>query len=399
MKSIRILLAIRSLNFGGAERQWVLLAKELAKNPNVELRLCTLYGGGRLEYEIVGIPHICLNKKGRRDIGFLFAYRKVIKDFRPDCIYAFMPEMNVFSLICGAFLRAKVVFGFRSSAIELSNLSLASKLYFHTQKLLSRFADAIICNSQDAFAFYQSKGYYMKKAFVVYNGIDTTRFHPRDITRFKKELGVGENSFIVGIVARMDKVKDYPLFARIAKEFLERLDAQEQAEVTFIALGKCEERILKDCLRILGDTQRKVLFLGAKNDVEAYYPLFDCILSTSYTESFSNSIAEGMACGCVPIVSNVGESKVIADFGQDSYDFLFPPKDDKSALKCLESLYALHLSGKLESLKAQSCTHIVEKFSVDSMMNKTLKILTSLAQSISVEILKVELQNSNELES
>lgn len=399
MKPMKILLAIRSLNFGGAERQWVLLAKELAKNPNVELRLCTLYGGGRLEYEIVGIPHICLNKKGRRDIRFLFAYRKIIKDFRPDCIYAFMPEMNVFSLICGAFLGAKVIFGFRSSAIELGNLSFASKLYFHTQKILSRFADAIICNSHNAFAFYQSKGYYMKKALVVYNGIDTTRFYPRDITRFKKELGVGDNAFIVGIVARMDKVKDYPLFARIVKEFLERLDAQEQAEVTFIALGKCEERILKDCLRILGDMQRKVLFLGAKNDVEAYYPLFDCILSTSSTESFSNSIAEGMACGCVPIVSNVGESKVIADFGQESYDFLFPPRDDKGALKCLESLYALHLSGELKSLKTQSRAHIVEKFSVDSMINTTLKILTSLTQSISVEILKVELQNRNESES
>lgn len=103
MKPIRILLAIRSLNFGGAERQWVLLAKELSKCPEVELRLCTLYAGGRLEYEVVGIPHICLHKKGRKDISFLFAYRKVIKDFRPHCIYAFMPEMNIFSLLCGAF--------------------------------------------------------------------------------------------------------------------------------------------------------------------------------------------------------------------------------------------------------------------------------------------------------
>ena len=106
-----------------------------------------------------------------------------------------------------------------------------------------------------------------------------------------------------------------------------------------------------------------------------------------------------MACGCVPIVSNVGESKVIADFGQDSYDFLFPPKEDKGAVKCLESLYALHLLGKLEPLKTQGRAHIVEKFSVDSMVNKTLKILTSLTQSISVEILKVELQNSNKSES
>lgn len=399
MKKIKILLAIRSLNFGGAERQWVLLAQELAKHSEVDLRLCTLYSGGRLEYEITKIPHICLHKKGRKDIGFLLRYRKVLKDFRPDCIYAFMPEMNIFSLICGAFLGAKVVFGFRSSAIDLNNLTLASKLYFYTQKFLSRFADAILCNSYDALSFYQKKGYYMKKALVVYNGVDTRRFHPRESIRFKKELGIQEDAFVFGIVARMDKVKDYPLFARIAKEMIEYSKAQQGVEVTFIALGKCEERILKDCLKILGDAQRNVLFLGAKNDVEAYYPLFDCILSTSYTESFSNSIAEGMACGCVPIVSDVGESKVIADFGQDSYTFLFPSKDDKSALECLKSLYALRHSDKLESLKAQSRAQIVEKFSVDSMVGTTLKILTSLAQSVSVEILKVELHNNNETKS
>ncbi|WP_297813532.1 glycosyltransferase [uncultured Helicobacter sp.] len=398
MKPIRILLAIRSLNFGGAERQWVLLAKEIAKHPEVELRLCTLYGGGRLEYEITGISHICLHKKGRSDISFLSAYRKVIKDFRPHCIYAFMPEMNIFSLICSAFLGTKVIFGFRSSSIEVNKLSLASKLYFYTQRLLSRFADAIVCNSYDALRFYQSKGYYMKKALVVYNGIDTTRFNRRDIKRFKKELGIAENIFVFGIVARMDKVKDYPLFARVAKEFIEQSKVQGESEVAFIALGKCEEKILKDCLNILGETQHKVLFLGAKNDVEAYYPLFDCILSTSYTESFSNSIAEGMACGCVPIVSDVGESKIIANFGQDSYSFFFPPKEEKSALKCLESLYALRNSNQLESLKAQSRAQIVEKFSVDSMVSTTLKILTSLAQSVSVEILKVELHN-NEMKS
>lgn len=233
----------------------------------------------------------------------------------------------------------------------------------------------------------------MKKAFVVYNGIDTQRFHPRDTQRIKNELGIGENTFVCGISARMDKVKDYPLFAQIAKEFLEFVESQN-AEAVFFSLGKCEEKILKDCLKILGEKHRKVLFLGVKNDVEAYYPLFDCILSTSYTESFSNSIAEGMACGCVPIVSDVGESKKIADFGQDSYAFSFPPRDSKSALKCLKSLYLFHNSNGLESLKTQAREQIIQKFSVESMVSKTLKILSSLSKGESLEILKIELQET-----
>ncbi|TLD80666.1 glycosyltransferase [Helicobacter sp. MIT 11-5569] len=375
-KKLKILLAIRSLDFGGAERQWVLLAKELAKCEEVELLLCTIYGGGKLEDEIAGIPHICLNKKGRLDFGFLLRYYKEIKAFNPHCIYAFMPEMNIFSLLCAIFLKSKVVFGFRSSAINVKKLPLASKLYFYTQKFLSSYANAIICNSHDAIDFYKSKGYCMDKAFVVHNGIDTQRFLPRDSYALKEELGIKSNAFVFGISARMNPVKDYPLFAQVAKEFLENCKGKDTDTIAFVSLGKTNPEILHACTEIL--KPYSIHFLGVKNDIELYYPLFDCIVSTSYTESFSNSIAEGMACGCIPIVSDVGESKIIANFNQDSYRFYFTPKDSKGALDCLQSLYALKDSNTLLMLKKQAREHILKEFSPKSMRTQTLQILKGL---------------------
>ncbi|MBX7491084.1 glycosyltransferase [Helicobacter turcicus] len=371
---LKIILAIRSLNFGGAERQWILLAKELTKHKEIELHLCTLYGGGELESEIHTIPHTCLEKKGRGDFSFLLRYYKLIKTFNPDCIYAFMPEMNIFSLLCGKLQRnaCKVIFGFRSSAINVSKLPFASKLYFYTQKFLSRYADAIICNSQDAINFYKSKGYFMKKAFVVHNGIDTKRFCPSDSSALRAELGIAQDCFVFGISARMHAVKDYPLLALVAKEFLESLGSKKD-KVAFVSLGKSNLEILHTCTELLAPYSMK--FLGAKNAMEHYYPLFDCIVSTSYTESFSNSIAEGMACGCVPIVSDVGESKVIANFNQDSYQFCFTPKDSKGALECLKSLYVLKNSAQFTKLKEQARAHIIKEFSPKNMTEKTLEIL------------------------
>lgn len=376
IKPFKILLAIRSLDFGGAERQWVLLAKELAKNKSIDLHLCTIYGGGKLEPEIKEISHTCLNKKGRGDFGFLLRYYKLIKTLNPNCIYAFMPEMNLFSLLCGKLQKnkCKVVFGFRSSAINVSKLPFASKLYFYAQKLLSTYADAIICNSKDAINFYKSKGYFMNKAFVVHNGIDTKRFCPKDCSALKKELGIAQDCFIFGISARMNKVKDYPLFAKVAKDFLEGVE--EKNKVVFISLGKTDPKILEHCQTIL--SPYTIEFLGAKNAVEDFYPLFDCIVSTSYTESFSNSIAEAMACGCVPIVSDVGESKIIANFKQDSYQFSFHPKDSKNALECFKSLYKLKDSTHFATLKQQAREHIIKEFSPEQMVAKTLEILKGL---------------------
>ncbi|MDD6054934.1 MAG: glycosyltransferase [Helicobacteraceae bacterium] len=375
---MKILLAIRSLDFGGAERQWTLLAKELAKRNDIELHLCTLYGGGRLEYEIVGIPHTCLNKKGRGDLGFLLRYRKLLKEFRPDFIYSFMPEMNCFSVLCAAFLKAKVAFGLRSSGVNLRKLPFASKLYFYAQKFLSPFADVVICNSSDGVEFYKKCGFSAKKLRVVHNGIDTKRFCKKG-QGFKKELGIPSDSFVFGISARMNFVKNYPLFAEVVKGFLESLEKEDLEKVAFVSLGKCDNAILKECLKILGNYQNKVLFLGAKNDVERYYPVFDCIVSTSSAESFSNSIAEGMACGCVPLVSNVGESRVIANFNQeDSYHFCFESGDKEMAILGFKELFALRDSKELESLKDKAREHIVNEFSVSKMLDNTLEILRSL---------------------
>lgn len=371
MKKIKILLVIRSLFVGGAERQWVSLAQGLAKNAEsteVELLLCTLYSGGELEKEIQGIPHICLHKKGKGDFLFLWRYRKVLKDFKPACIYAFMPDSNLFSLLASSFLKIPVVWGFRSSGIDVAKLSLPSKIYFYLQKLLSSKAAAIICNSSDAIRFYQECGYCMQKAKVIYNGIDTEKFAPIPCQLLRESLQIPEDSFVFGIAARMDKVKDYPLLARGAREILAK-----NPKVFFIAIGKINPSILEECQGILGELQKRFLFLGVKNNTQEFYSLFDCILSTSYTESFSNSIAEAMACECIPLVSDVGESRIIANFRQN-YPFYFPKKDLESFLKGLDSILALP-KDSLQHYKKQARIHITQNFSTQKMVQSTLEEL------------------------
>lgn len=368
MKKTKILLVIRSLFIGGAERQWVLLARGLAQKQEVDLLLCTLYSGGELVDEIKGIPHFCLHKKGKGDFLFLWRYRKLLKEFQPACIYAFMPDSNLFSLLASSFLKIPVIWGFRSSGIDITKLSLFSKIYFYLQKFLSSKATAIICNSSDAISFYKNIGYHMEKAKIIYNGIDTTKFFPKPSNTLKSSLQIPEDAFIFGIAARMDKVKDYPLLAKGAREIL----AKNQ-KVFFIAIGKINVEILKECETILGEFKKQFLFLGIQKDTQIFYSLFDCILSTSYTESFSNSIAEAMACECIPLVSDVGESKIIANFGQN-YPYYFPKKDLESFCKGLNSILILQ-KDSLQKLKKQAREHILQNFSAQKMVESTLKEL------------------------
>ena len=364
---MKILLTIRSLNFGGAERQWVNLAKGLYARDDIELLLCTFYKGGDLYGEVSCLPYVCVDKKGKNDILFLFRYRKIIKDFNPDVIYAFMPDSNLFSLFASLFLKIPVIFGIRSSAINVKKLSFFSKVYFYAQKYFSRNARAIICNSNDAISFYKQYNYNMDRAFVVYNGIDTACVKD-NFNNLKETLNIPQESIIFGIVARMNKVKDYPLFAKGARYL-----CGKNSNVYFISLGKIDDLILRECLEILGDFKDRVLFLGARDNVWDYYSIFDFIISTSYTESFSNSIAEGMACGALPIVSEVGESVVIANFGED-YKFSFKKCCERGLCECLDSVMLLNNEEKLK-LSFESRKHIINNFSISKMVDNTCEVL------------------------
>ncbi|MDA3966865.1 glycosyltransferase [Helicobacter sp. WB40] len=364
---MKILLTIRSLNFGGAERQWVNLAKGLYARDDIELLLCTFYSGGDLYDEVSHLPYVCVDKKGKSDFLFLCRYRKIIKDFKPDVIYAFMPDSNLFSLFASAFLNIPVVFGFRSSAINVTKLPFFSKAYFYAQKYCSKYAKAIVCNSNDAISFYKEYGYFMDRACVVYNGIDTACVKDRD-NILKERLNLPKESIIFGIAARMNKVKDYPLFAKAARYL-----CGKNSNVYFISIGKIDDVILRECLDVLGDFKDRVLFLGAKDNVWDYYSIFDFILSTSYTESFSNSIAEGMACGALPIVSDVGESAVIANFGQD-YKFCFNKRDERGLYKCLDSVISLSNDEQIR-LSFESKKHIIDRFSISKMVDNTCEVL------------------------
>ena len=76
-------------------------------------------------------------------------------------------------------------------------------------------------------------GYCMQTANVIYNGIDTQYFTPQDSSHLKKTLDILQDSFVFGISARMDKVKDYPLLAKGAREM-----HPKHLKVIFIAIGK-----------------------------------------------------------------------------------------------------------------------------------------------------------------
>lgn len=368
----RLFLAIRSLHKGGAERQMVELAKGVDKE-RFALTLCTLYGGGELERELKesGVEIFCLHKRGRSDFSFLRRYRALIQEQKPKAIYSFLPEMNLFSLIASRFLKRspKILWGFRSSDMDVKSYGWQSRLYYAAQKLLSPFASKIITNSHHSLAYHKHIGYCMKRAQVIHNGIDTKRFSPslelRESFRQRYPL---KDKIAIGIAARMDIAKGYPYLAKAAKIILSRYP-----KVLFFAAGEIDPLLQKECLEILGQEGERFIWLGGVERMEEVYNGWDILVSSSLTESFSNSIAEGMACALAPIATDVGDtSAILGEVG-----VLIPPKDSEMLAQKL----ALMIESDFKTEGERARERIVTLFSLEAMIQNSTKAILTCAES------------------
>jgi glycosyltransferase involved in cell wall biosynthesis len=83
---------------------------------------------------------------------------------------------------------------------------------------------------------------------------------------------------------------------------------------------------------------QQVILLGRLpyKELEKYYRAADFFLLGSYREGSGFSLCEAMACGCIPIVSNIPSFKKMTDDGECG--FLFPPGDEKELYKILMNL-------------------------------------------------------------
>src|SRR5919112_2111587 len=101
MRSMNIVFLIRTLAFGGAERQLVALACGLHQRGH-RVRVMVFYPGGPLEPELrlAGIPVLCVNKSGRWDVfGFLWRLGRALRAEQPYIVHGYLGASNSISLL------------------------------------------------------------------------------------------------------------------------------------------------------------------------------------------------------------------------------------------------------------------------------------------------------------
>jgi glycosyltransferase involved in cell wall biosynthesis len=312
----RLVFLIRDLAIGGAQRQLVTLAKGLDRSI-FEVTVLCLYGGGELMRELTnaGVSVISLDKRGRWDLArFSRRLVTVLRKSQPDILHSYLTAQNLLTVFVRPALPAatRVVWGVRASNMDMQQYDWLATSTCWLESRFSRFADLIIFNSNAGRNYYQAARFDGSRTAVIPNGVDTRRFAEDRASgsRLRASWRVPEGTLLIGIVARLDPMKDHQTFLRAAA-----ILANSRADGRFVCIGAGPERYTFDLKTLAGGLGigDKVIWPGLiLHDMPAAYNALDiCCSSSSFGEGTSNAIAEAMACGVPCVVTNVGDSKLI----------------------------------------------------------------------------------------
>jgi glycosyltransferase involved in cell wall biosynthesis len=367
---IEIAFLIRSLNYGGAERQLITLVKALDKR-KFNITVLYFYSGGALEKDLQdsGINLICLEKRDRWDVfGFLLRLVRHLKRINPNVLHGFMGTSNLLTIFLKMFFPStRMLWGVRASNVDLSRYDWLFSLIFKLECLFSRFADLIVVNSYAGQTYHLAHGFPADKMVVIPNGIDTERFKPdkEARARVRAEWNIAEDTILIGLVGRLDPLKDHPTFLKAAA-----LLCQEVENLRFVCVGSGLESYANELYSLSQELgiSNKVIWAGARTDMPAVHNSLDIAASSSYTEGFPNVIGEGMACGVPCVVTDVGDSALIV--GETGV--VVPPKDPEAIAAGLKQV-VLQKSCNTDStpdirlrmriVTSFNCTKLIENYS------------------------------------
>lgn len=375
---IRILHLITSLDVGGTE---IMLAKLLSAMDKGRFhnQVVSLLPPGPVAERIqeAGCAVTSLGGRHHRPlvVGF-FRLLSLLRSTKPDIVQTWLYHADLLGLLVAKIAGgSKVVWNIRCSHMDLMKYSILTRLTVKACTLFSSLPDAMITNAASNLEHHMKKGYRPKRFVLIPNGFDTNAFRPdHGAGRWlRSDLGISDQSPLIGLIARFDPMKDPKTFilasAMISKEY---------PSARFLLCGQGMDSgngLLRKWLSEAG-VEARFLLLGYRNDVPGIMNALEIAVSSSTGEGFSNSLGEAMSCGIPCVATNVGDSAfILGDTGR-----LVPPRNPGALADAVLSLLSLPRV-EWEALKSKTRERVVGLFSLPSIAKQYEEFYLDLTRS------------------
>ncbi len=320
-QDIRVLHLISGGDTGGAKTHVISLVKGL--NQRIGTRLITLMASDFTEdARALDLPVTLLNQKNRFDLTIVKKLKAILREENINIIHTHGARANfIATFLKKDFPRLPIVTTIHSDYL-LDDYRGGPVVSWFFRKINYRALRSIdyYIGVSDAFKDMMIKRGFgdENRVFSVYNGVD---FALKDLvtldkTEFLRQHGIEDRPQLVyvGIMGRLDPVKNHHLFLETAKEAY-----QQRQNLRFLIAGEGGlESELRQEARALG-LEKVVGFLGFLNQPNDFYNAIDINVMTSKSESFPYAMLEGARLKKPLVTTDVGGLGRVIRSGETGY--------------------------------------------------------------------------------
>jgi len=288
-----------------------------------------------------------------------------------------MYHANLFGLLVGKMAGVPyIAWGIRSCNERLTSYRCTTRWVVRLGAWLSRLPDVIIVNSEAGKRVHENWGYDKSKTMVISNGFDLEAFKPDPAARrsVRTELGVGDNQFLIGLIARFHAMKDHATFFTAAS-----LLGRRHPEIHFLLAGSGVSPENHEVARMARENGLAgfVHLLGSRYDISRLTAALDIACLSSWSEAFPNVVGEAMACGVPCVVTDVGDSAyIVGDTGR-----VVARRNPKAlAAACVELIEMG--AAERQALGQKARKRIEERFSLANMVRAYESVYESLQNCV-----------------
>ncbi len=292
-----IAVFIKQLSVGGAEKQSLLLARELQQlHPTFLIawsgkEIAPQYKSFIDQY---GIKVVFL--EGSVSLKF-FALWRFFRKEKVTHVFNFLLINNLMGGLAGKLAGVPFIYG------GIRNCEIVSSKLLWQKYLHNYISDKTIFNNLTGTENLARQGFKKEKMMVVHNGIDVDgKFHARSDV----------DQPVIFTAARFLSQKDHYTALRAIK-----IIKQSDRWVKYVMAGYGpQEGEIRQWIKELGLTECVEINVAPK-DLPDLFNRAHIYLSTSLKEGLSNSIMEAMASGLPVVATNVGDNKYLVRDGEN----------------------------------------------------------------------------------
>ncbi len=196
---------------------------------------------------------------------------------------------------------------------------------------------AVICRSGDLARRLREAGADRTPLNVVYNGVDTGDFRPRDRQDVRQELKLPQEEPVLLFVGNYLPVKNPLMLISAHAELNRRRGARGEPPARLVLIGDGPMRQVMHSAIAEGGQADSVDLRGRETPaaVARWMNAADLLCLTSHNEGFPNVILEAMACGLRVVSTDVGGISELVD--RPERGLLTPPGDAEAYVRALEA--------------------------------------------------------------